>query len=526
VTGSTSDGRAAPGSRRRLVLVVAVAALAVGGLTALVFLMRAGGDPADAATWPITWELRSSDNGTLFQFWQDVAAGRSLDWSFSPQIFVFPELPLSGVAFLLAGADLYVYYVVVAALNNVVLFLLLVALARALWPQTSAAATIARGGAGILPLLLLPLVGTTWVFSFHLAPTYYLGMYAALLAGPLLLLVRSRWALVGVAAGLALTIASNPLMVVFAAPGLMAVAAARWVRSGLPSLGRPALPVGAVGAGAVVARIAFAPLQGTGLFSYVDLDRFRGRIDGLWPYWSAQLVDPAARVLLVLGALLAVGCLAAAVVAWVRLASRMPNAGTRTFATLYFGLVPLGGLGATVVALITHQYYFWPVLVLPFVLALYAVPSRLVGRVVVGGVAALAVVGVTMGGVVNLAHSGGYAGYRSAETQCLDREVPGQVGFATFSDARRVGLPSASGIRLIPVTADLEPNLWLTNREYAREHGTFFYLNERGDEPVLDSGLLRERFGRPDREAICDEGQRLWIYDDPVAVPGGDATGP
>ena len=72
-------------------------------LTALVFLIRAGGDPADAATWPITWELRSSDNGPLFQFMQDVVAGRALDWSFSPQVFVFPELPLSAVAFAVSG---------------------------------------------------------------------------------------------------------------------------------------------------------------------------------------------------------------------------------------------------------------------------------------------------------------------------------------------------------------------------------------------------------------------------------------
>ena len=44
---------------------------------------------------------------------------------------------------------------------------------------------VLRAGAGILPLLALPLVGTTWVFSFHLAPTYYVGMYLALVAAPL-----------------------------------------------------------------------------------------------------------------------------------------------------------------------------------------------------------------------------------------------------------------------------------------------------------------------------------------------------
>ena len=509
----------------RMRALLPAAAVIVAALTALVFLMRAGGDPGDAATWPITWELRSSDNGTLFQFWQDVAAGRSLDWSFSPQVFVFPELPLSGVAFLIAGGDLYAYYLVVAVLNQVVLFVLLTALARLLWPEARPAAVVLRAGAGILPLLLLPLIGTTWLFSFHLAPTYYVGMYLALLAAPLLFLVRTRPARVLVVIGLALTIASNPLTVLFAAPGLVAVAVARVVRSGWPSLARSALLVGIVSVVAVIGRVVFTPLQGTGLLTYIDLDRFRSRVDGLWPYWSIQMIDPASRVLLPLGAILAVGCTVAAVVAWVRLTHRAGDADPRSSVTLYLGLVPLGGLAATFVALITHQYYFWPALVFPFVLVLFAVSPRVVEPVVIGGAAALLVVGVATGGLGNLAGAGGYFGYRNAETRCLDRAVPGQVGFATFSDSRRLGLPSATGIRLIPLTADLAPNHWLANRNYARqESGTFFYVDERGDELAFDRDALRERFGEPDREVRCADGQRLWIYGTPIAVWGSEST--
>lgn len=518
MTGSTSDDRESSASPRRVALAVATSAVAIGALTALVFLVRAGGDPHDAATWPITWELRSSDNGTLFQFWQDVAAGRALDWSFSPQVFVVPELPLSGAAFVIAGGDLYVYYLAVAVLNQVTFVLLLAALTRLLWPAASAAAVALRAGVGILPLLLLPLIGTTWVFSFHLAPTYYVGMYLALLAAPLLFLVRGRATRVCLVIGLALTIASNPLTVVFAAPGLVAVGVALLVRSGWRSLARPALLIGVVGVGAVVTRFVVSPLQGTGLLTYVDPEVFRSRIGALWPYWSFQMIDPAARVLLPLGAILALACLAAAVVAWVRLVGLAPSAGARTFATLFLGLVPLGGLAATVVALITHYYYFWPALVLPFVLALFAVPARAVEPLVIGGAGALLAIAVATGGVANLPAAAGYFGYRSAETRCLDRAVPGQVGFATFSDARRVGLPSASGIRLIPLTADLAPNFWLTNRAYAQEPGTFFYLNGRGDERALDSDALRERFGRPDRVVTCFEDQRLWIYDEPITV--------
>lgn len=506
---------------RRLRVVVTLGAVVVAALTALVFLMRAGGDPGDAATWPISWELRSSDNGTLFQFWTDVVAGRPLDWSFSPQVFVVPELPMSGLAFLVSAGDLFVYYLVVAVLNQVTSFLLLAALARLLWPVAPPLAVVLRAGAGVAPLLLLPLVGTSWVLSFHLAPTYYVGMYLALLAAPLLLLVRARAVRILLAVGLALTIASNPLTLVFAAPGGLAVLLVRLARSGRSGLRGVVLLAGAVGAGAVVARAVITPLQGTGLLTYVDLEVFRSRVGALGPYWSFQLLDPAARVLLPLGAILAIGCLAVAVGAAVLLARRaaFPDE-RRAFVTVFLGLVPLGGLAATFAALITHYYYFWPALVLPFVLALFATPERLVRPAVLAGAGAFVAVALATGGVSNLASAGQYFGYRGAETRCLDAAVPGEVGFATFSDARRVGLPSATGIRLIQLNTGLEPNLWLTNRAYAREAGTFFYLNDHGDELSLDRDAIRQRYGDPDAEVTCSEGRAVWIYDSPLTVAG------
>ena len=187
-TVGASTRRAIRPRCRRLIGAAAV----VAALTALVFLVRAGGDPADAATWPITWELRSSDNGPLFQFLQDVVAGRPLDWSFSPQVFVFPELPISALAFAITGGSVYGYYLVVAMLNNALLFLVLVGLARVLFPA-SRVGDVGASAARSPPCRCwcCPLIGTSWILSFHLAPTYYFGMYAALLAAPLLVLARS-----------------------------------------------------------------------------------------------------------------------------------------------------------------------------------------------------------------------------------------------------------------------------------------------------------------------------------------------
>ncbi len=84
----------------RRVLWIAGAALLIAAVTALFFLMRAG--DSGATNWPETFELRSSDNGVLFQFSQDVFSGRALDWRFSPQVYVFPKIPDSLLEYLLA----------------------------------------------------------------------------------------------------------------------------------------------------------------------------------------------------------------------------------------------------------------------------------------------------------------------------------------------------------------------------------------------------------------------------------------
>jgi hypothetical protein len=505
--------------RLRAALGVAATAVGAGMLAALVFLIRAGGAPDDPATWPIQWELRSSDNGVLFQFWQDVAAGRELDWSFSPQVYVVPELPLSGIAFLVTGGDVYLSYLVVAALHAAGMLLALFALVRVRFRTGDVRVALARTSVAAVPLLLLPLVGTTWLFSFPLAPSYYAGEYAAILLAPVLVLARTRAARIGTAVVLALTIASNPLTLLFVGAGGVAALLAVGARSGMRALVRPGARVLGVLAAAAVARLAMSPLQGTSPLAYVDLDRFRGRLDALGPYLSYQARDPAAALVLVVGAVLAGVCAAAAVAALVAVLRLGSRADPRLPLVVYLGAVPVGGLVATFLALITHQYYLWPVLILPFTLVLLAVPRVALPHALLTGAAALVIVGLVTGAATNLPRVDRYLGYRTAETRCLDRVVPGEVGYATFSDARRLGLPSATGLRLIAIRPSGEPNTWLANRATSRtEVGTFFYVNGRGDELALDRELLRERFGAPTAVVACDDDREIWRYDDAGAL--------
>jgi hypothetical protein len=497
-------------------LTLVTAALVVVALTALVFLIRAGGDPLDAATWPITWELRSSDNGPLFQLLQDVVAGRPLDWSFSPQVFVFPELPISAIAFAVTGGSIYAYYLVVALLNNALLFLVLVGLARVLFRDARWNDALLRGLVAMVPLIVLPLIGTSWILSFHLAPTYYLGMYAALLAAPLLVLSTSTAAQISVGIALALTAASNPLALLFAAPGTAVALILFLVRRGSKAARRPAIFVGGTLLLAMVLRLLFSPLQGTSPFTYVDADVFASRLAQIGPYFEFQARDPAAAVILTFGAVLACACLAAAVLATVVYFQRKGKGDSRLLAVVYLGVVPLGGLGATYAVMITHYLYFWPVLILPFVLVLLAIPRRALGLSGMAGAVLILGFALGTGLASNLAVAGRYFDYRSDETVCLDAAAAAQVGYATFSDARRVSLTSETGLRLIQIEANGEPSHWLTNRAYSTSvPGTFFYVNGVGDEAPLDTAGLTERFGEPDRVWSCTPDQQVWLYRDP-----------
>jgi hypothetical protein len=505
--------------RTRTALVVLGAALLVAALTAAVFLIRAGGP--DATNWPIGFELRSSDNGVLFQFAQDVFSGRSLDWSFSPQVFVFPEIPISLLAFLVAGGSVQGYYLAVAVINNALLFLGLFALVGGLFPTDAIGRRLARAGIATFPLLLLPLIGTTWLLEYTLAPTYYFGMYLMIIVAPMLFLAKRRWVRIAVGIGIALAGASNPLAFVFVLPAFACALAMRGFAGGFRCVLRPAARVGAVLVIALAIRLLlFGRLQGGSPLAYMDPTIFAGRISVVWSYLGGLLADPATAVVVVLGGVAALSGLIVAIVVATR-SMRERNLTPRRQASLYFGLVPVTGLLATLALIITDYLYFWPVLIAPLVFLLLPLPGAWVRWGVPVAAAGLVVVGLGAGGATSIAASPAYFSYRSAETQCLDSGLPAgvRVGYATFSDARRLELTSALPFRLIQLKSSGVRAYWLTNRDYARDSvGRFFYINDRGDEPPISTSYIESHFGMPDRQFSCGAGQTVLIYDQPAKL--------
>ncbi|KAA9110247.1 hypothetical protein [Microbacterium rhizomatis] len=520
MTEPVLERAAAPsGARLRAASAILGATALIAVLTALIVLARAGGDTATA--WPVTWELQNSDNGVLFQYVHDMLTGRTLDWSFSPQVYVFPEVPMSVLAYVLAGGSVQAYFVFVAAINNAALFLGLYLLVRLLHPSERQATWLARAGIAMLPLLILPLLGTSWLQSYHLAPTYYFGMYLLVIAAPSFYLVSSTRSRVLLGAAIVLTAASNPLALVFCVPPLILVLLVRSVRHGFRSTRRAAAVSGILLLTALAVRVVFfSRLQGTSPLNYIDLDAFLGRLGDLEPHFALMVADTTTRIVLTVGALCAVACLVFAIVGAVRYlrADRSAVPTDRALVGLYFGLVPLAGLSATAALLITHYLYAWLVLIGPMVFVLLAVPRRWVPRVAPIGAGVLLVTGMVTGAVSGVAGSGDYLTARSAETQCLDENLPAgvELGYSTFSDARRLSLTSERPFRLIQITADAQPSYWLTNRTYAKtEGGQFFYINDHGDEAAISTAVITGLFGNPDSSFGCGPGQTVLVYSEP-----------
>lgn len=500
----------------RRVLGVAGAALIVAIVTAVVFLLCAGNQAG--ANWPISFELRSSDNGVLFQFAQDVYRGRALDWSFSPQVFVFPEIPISLLAFGIAGGTVQLYYLVVACLNAVLLYLGLFWVLHYLFASESLVRRLVRAGVALFPLLLLATIGSTWLFEYPLAPTYYFGMYLMILVAPILFLGCGLPAKIALGIGIALTAASNPLALVFTVPALACVLLVRGIAAGFRAVLRPsAWAAGAIVLALVVRVLFFERLQGASPFSYVSTDIFAGRLAVIQSYLQSLLGTPATAAALVVGiGLLVAGAVVANVLVVRILRRRLQSRGAPLIA-LYYALVPVTGLIGTLVLLITDYLYLWPIVVLPMVLVLMPLPRRWVPWAAAIATAGLVVAGVFTASATTPGTIAAFFSYRSAETRCLDAKLPAgdTIGYSTFSDARRIELTSARGFRLIQLKSSGVRAYWLTNRDYARDNvGRFFYINANGDEPAISVSYLERHFGKPDGSFSCGPGEKVLLYSD------------
>lgn len=510
-------------SRGRLIRlgVVAAAALGVAAVTALVFFIDAGG--TGLVNWPENFDLGESDNGVLFQFIQDVAHGRAINWTFSPQVFVFPEIPISVLSYLIAGGAVRVYYLIVAMINNLLMFLAFFAVIRAIYQDESFRSRLVRALVTTAPMVVLTLFSTVSLFAFQLAPTYYNGMYLAMICAPLLFVVRRRAVLIGMAVVIALIVASNPLTLIFTIPVALCIGVVRRVRLGLGAVARPLVVTIIVIALAAAIRLAFfSGLQGTSPLTYLDASRVPIRIKTLTDNWAFAAQSGVTVVLLVVGLALGIVLFVMAVRHVARVLRKREVLDSRGWVLLYFGLIPIVGLLTTAGLLILNYLYLWPILIAPFSFVLLSVPAprlRMVGL----ATAAVSVIALVASLIV-IAPTGPatYLSYRSAETQCLDSGLPPgmDVGYAGYFDARRLELTSNRHLLLIQVDYQgTAPYDWLTNEDYATHYlGHFFFVDATGGELTTAPYNITSVIGSPDKTVTCSDGSQILIYTNAIKV--------
>jgi hypothetical protein len=505
---------------------VAGAFAVVIGLTLAVFLARAGAPFAQ--NWPASYHLTSSDNSILFQFVHDLLTGMTMDWSFSPQVYVFPEIPISLVAYLLAGGNLAWYFVVVALINNALLFAAIWWLTALLFggslPQQLLRAFIAAS-----PLFLFPLLNTHWMYLFHLAPTYYFGMYLFGLLLPAALLSPKLWARILVLAGWMLAGAVSPLVTAMTLPGiaivfLVTLLRHKWSRA----LWQPMAAVGIALVGVGLLRVlVFEKMAAATPLSYIGDNYAISRIVQVYDNFNGGFQRGFDPILYAISLASTAFTLVLLVVFVRRMFTRKnigkttsTGAGTdlaRLQAGIYLTAFPvMGGIAMTAIFAIDF-YYLWPMFVGSVVLSLLLLPEVIAFRERVVRIVAACLAGAMGLGAGVVIAQGDYSdnryfGYRSALTKCLDQFVPGQVGYATFSDARSSALPSYSGVELIAVNAQLGPSFWLANRAQSREHtGTFVLINPQTTESPITKDAVTAKLGKPVAIYPCGAAE-IWSY--------------
>lgn len=525
MTTEHADALTASRSRWRTVAWVSASTVLMMVATIAVYLIRATGTPE--SNWPVMYNLTSSDNGVLYQLVQDVFAGRALDWSFSPQTFTFPEIPISFIAFVVTAGNLYWYYIVVAALNVALLFLVLYLLVRYLYPAAALREHLLRALVAAAPLVLLPLFTINSIYLFQLAPTYYYGVYLLGLLLPIALLTEQAWLRYAVLAGYALAGASNPLLLAMTLPGVALVLLLTFMRHGWRGqAARLAMFTGATVLVSVLVRLlVLAPMVAADPTSYINATKALQRDREIYALFKNGFKLGLDGVLLAITVIALIGCALALLIALRRFFERPPterHSEHRLATRIYLASMPFLGALAMYLIMAVHYYYLWFGVVGSIVIALLLWPRPRMVSWLALTMAALFVIGSTTTLVTNLNDPDRieYFGARDPLTECLDSVVGERLGdhalgYSTFSDARHYSLTSQTGLRLIAVVPEMSPNFWLTNRTPAHhETGAFVLVNPNTSEPPLTPEGVTAAYGQPEAVVACGtDGVEIWFYD-------------
>lgn len=500
-------------------LCLAIFVIFIGTATALIFISRAGEPMAN--NWPVSWDLINSDNGVLYQLSDDIFSGKKLDWSFSPQVYIFPEIPISLLSYGLAGGNVYAYFILVAILNNIIFFISIFLLLRFIYSSKSFKQNLLHSVLSTLPLVILPLITSNTLFAYHLAPTYYFGSYLLILAMPYILFGNNKLKKSILATIFAFTAASNPLLLAFCLPATILVFIIMYFKIGFKHLIKPATYLLVTLLASIAIRfVLFSNLVGTSPENYLSIALFEKHLRGI--VLLLQSVDVGKRNIFTFSigfASLLVSAVMGLFYSRKYLKAKGSQNEVRYASLTYINFVPISAFVGLYLTTSINTLYLWPIIVMPIIFVLMSIEStKLIKPVLFIQLAILVVLLARPSNIVKMKNlNSTYFNYRSEITKCLDQNLPEnhKIGYATFSDSRPITITSKRNITLVPILSHANPSNWLSNKRYSSDSpGSFFVINLAGDETPILKTAVEAKFGPADSSFNCSKDIEVFLYND------------
>ncbi|MEI8338964.1 MAG: hypothetical protein WCF91_03505, partial [bacterium] len=518
-----------------------ISATILAGLSTFIFFIWAAGQ-AKGINWPMSFELYAMDQPFLWHISRTLIEHHQLLFSSSGQSFLFPEIPISLFSYIITTGNIYWYYIMVAVVNNSILFLLLFSLARKIFSEDGFSKQLTRAALAFVPLIGFMLVSSgTLVYLLHIAPNYNFDMYIGALIVPLIILSqsilgRTLWCVFYI-----LIAASNMLTVIFSLPIIFIIGLLIFFKDSLLKALRFIAPF------ILLTILAFAlnhflfqtphPSWSVSITSYnyqgqayIDLDAMPERLKTVVNMLSEIKKGYWTSLISTAGILVAAVALLYYIKIFFKLRNRFKE--PAMISRIYLLLWPFAGVATCYVLTLLYAWYCWPLMVGSVVVAILLItPSKYIYQVFSVFIAAAALLFLV---IVSL-HKGGfsvesrieqakssYFNHRWSDTICTDNNIKsGSYIFANNSTGKVLTSQSQNNLRFLQMDPLYRPHGWLNNlREinYA-DSVHYIYMNspDRGTKAQYTESALT-KFGNPDKVIKCPSvgnmsgPGEIWIY--------------
>lgn len=463
----------------RLLVSVATLVIAAGAAALLVRLPGA------------TALLANADTAYLPVLFGDLARGGALsDWALTPGPYVFPDMLVYAVAWLVSPGW-RAAFAVTGVLQLALLFGLALLLGRAAGlgarRTLAAVALVMAVVVGVGTLAAGPVTGEIW--AYPILPTYHFGAALAALGGFVLLLGGRPHPVLLALLTIAATLSDSFMLLFFVGPAVAMLVADRRA----PRRER-ALAVAAIGAAAGLVLLLQGWINPLGALYRDHLALGPGH--GLWRL--GQILDAPG----------AAAGLAVAILGW------LPAAVVGARALLYGRRGALDRLAAMILVggVLTLVFPVVAGMIREIGSARYLLPVTIFGPLWLGlRVAAFAPRWAAL--AVTLAAAGALLLPLPTlpPPPALACDIRGPV-LTDYWNAKALRLFSDGAVRAVPVTPAGDRYWWIDTRAVTRDAEPAAILTER-----LDTAAILTTYGEPDRVVSCGTGA-LWYYDDPARL--------